>query len=558
MKNREIYCLIGIMAGTIMGMTTDATIACVPSFCVIFNGHAEDWCHVDCPREVSAQVYNGVPYSWWFTPSADYSCYGSEYCGNPAGNVTFASTGTYTVKVEVFDPDYKYACDTKTVHIVAVGLTPDRTTIAADGPRARVTLSVTPAGPTGQCRVRLALTGTSCFAKLYDASTGGNLLLQGNQSHTWTVDEGPDHYPNPVWVQGINGSPLGGTLLTIHYVDPYGVTHPTACAQVQIPFKIYEVHFGPVSAGNNPDLPAGRICVNAQPQYKKAKYRVTQVLPDGSARVTVAPGSSVTDITFEGINGANVNALVSGDEFWAIGNEQYGDYALKLVHNSCSDAQEIKGDSAFKFCIYRGDTIPWLEAKIASWGTYETWDYKDGHYVNYSQSHQASNVKNVYIFTEGGDYEGNVKVSARAVATGTVEGEIQRVDAFGDIAGSISVSMGAFTATLIVPGQQDGAAAGGGVVLQVGALPPDPADTLTGQTEVQRFGSGTYKRLLPEDVAAEWPWTRTFSLPNGPHLVIGIGAAAGASGNPAYRCKGRARTSNVQVNVLGGTYEIVP
>jgi hypothetical protein len=560
----------GVLFCILVGMVTVKASACYPSLDVCLDGHDPEWTFTGCPVGADATATGGTVSDWRYYIWPGGTCDDCDFfenfampCGDPPPrSCPVGSPGTYHLYVDVCERDpFTWEItdsDTasKTIYAVGLGLLAQKTVLAVGGTRGHVIIDVVPAGPTEDCYVQLGLWGATPFAAVYNAPTGGDLLFQGGQSMLWPAAAPPEE----VWVEGINASDFPGCILSIQYVDPYGRTHPE-CTDVSVHFKIYEVHFHAVSAGNVPDLPPGRICVNAQSQYKRARYRVTQVLPDGTARVAVAPGSSVTDITFEGINGANVNALVSGDEFWAVGDEQVGSYLLKLTHNDCAEAQETQGDSAFKFCIYRGDTIPFLEAKIASYGTYETWAYKDGHYVNYGQGQQASNVKSVYIFTEGGDYEGNVRVNARAVATGTVEGEIRRVDAFGDIAGSISVSMGAFTATLNVPGQQDGATAGGGVVLQIGALGADVAVTQTGQTEVQAFGAyATYKQLDPNpaDVDTEISWARTFSLPNGPHLVIGIGAAAGASGNPAYKCKGRARTSNVQVNVVGGTYEIVP
>jgi len=97
----------------------------------------------------------------------------------------------------------------------------------------------------------------------------------------------------------------------------------------------------PVDAGNKPELAKGRICLNAQAEYKKAKWKAI-VLPEGTkATVTAVSG---------GVSVPSGTSLSNGNTFWVEGGTTTGDYTIKIAHNSLPDiCKETKGEKAFKF-----------------------------------------------------------------------------------------------------------------------------------------------------------------------------------------------------------------
>jgi len=354
MNDNRISCGLGILMAIIASMMIRTTIACTPSYKVTLGGLWPQWVHVDCPLAVDAYATGLVVGSWTYHvyPSGLCdSCTCRRYwppCGDPpasscAGSL-FNHIGQYTMCVEVMETNpycgtTKWASDSNTVYAINTALSPDSTCVGVGGPRVRVGITVEPAGPTQNCLVELSL--NSAAVTVWDSPTGGNNLLYPNTYRYWAVGA----QPSEVWVEGVYGA--ANVTLQINYFDKWGCGHPTCVVpRTQFKFDVYEARFEAVSAGNTPDLPPGRICTNAQPQYKKAKYRVTAVLPYGEA--TAARIAGPLDLTLEGIT-QPINHLVTGSEFWAVGAQITGDYQIWLRHNSCLDAKEEKWGTAFKF-----------------------------------------------------------------------------------------------------------------------------------------------------------------------------------------------------------------
>jgi len=250
MNSSRTYCRLGVLAAIMVAMTSGMTSACDPGLEVFLTGQIDpEWVHVGCHRSVDAYATGGTVYNWrYYTwpggtcSMCDWIAWGWTPCGDPPPSScnNFTSVGTYNMVVEVEEVDpytwqvTDYAYDDRTVYAVSVNLSTDRTLLSTGGPRARVELSVQPAGPTGDCQVMLSLGGTAPFANVYDASTGGNVLLYGGTSRCWPVSS----CPSVVWVQGVSAS--DDCWLAIHYVDPYGVPHPSGCESPHVDFGIYE------------------------------------------------------------------------------------------------------------------------------------------------------------------------------------------------------------------------------------------------------------------------------------------------------------------------------
>lgn len=102
---------------------------------------------------------------------------------------------------------------------------------------------------------------------------------------------------------------------------------------------VFKVELQPVAAGNTPDLANGRICINAQAAYKKAKWKVI-VKPFGTA--TVAPLSG-------GVTVSGGAGLSDGATFWVEGGTTVGDYEISITHDSLATCSATAGEKVFKF-----------------------------------------------------------------------------------------------------------------------------------------------------------------------------------------------------------------
>lgn len=108
---------------------------------------------------------------------------------------------------------------------------------------------------------------------------------------------------------------------------------------------VLEVDLEKLPAGCSPDLPPGRICINAQDCYKKAKWKAI-IKGGGTAHVTSTGPAAVT---FQGINGSNPASLSNNDKFWAVGGTEIGGYAITITHNDLSNCENSDDEKVFKF-----------------------------------------------------------------------------------------------------------------------------------------------------------------------------------------------------------------
>lgn len=110
---------------------------------------------------------------------------------------------------------------------------------------------------------------------------------------------------------------------------------------------VLEVDLAKLPAGNSPDLPPSKICLNAQLCYIKAKWKAI-VKGGGTAHVT---STGTVAVTFQGINGSNPASLSNNDEFWAIGDLGLGpgSYAITITHNTQPLCEDSDTDDIFIF-----------------------------------------------------------------------------------------------------------------------------------------------------------------------------------------------------------------
>jgi hypothetical protein len=104
--------------------------------------------------------------------------------------------------------------------------------------------------------------------------------------------------------------------------------------------KAFSVGLEAVPSGNKPELESGRICLNAQPEYKKAKWKVT-VLPEGTT-ATVTPVSGGVIVS----DGAH---LTNDQTCWALGGTVTGNYTNKITHDMCNLCTATNSEKVFKF-----------------------------------------------------------------------------------------------------------------------------------------------------------------------------------------------------------------
>jgi len=110
---------------------------------------------------------------------------------------------------------------------------------------------------------------------------------------------------------------------------------------------VVEVDLAKLNTGCSPDLPPGRICLNAQDCYIRAKWKAI-IKGGGTAHVT---STGPVHVTFEGIDGSDPDALSNNDEFWAIGDLGLGpgNYAITITHNDLSSCEDSDDEKIFIF-----------------------------------------------------------------------------------------------------------------------------------------------------------------------------------------------------------------
>jgi hypothetical protein len=161
--------------------------------------------------------------------------------------------------------------------------------------------------------------------------------------------------------------------------------------------RVLEVGLEAIATGNTPDLENGRMCFNAQEEYKKAKWKAI-VKGDGTARV-----SSTGDVSvgFAGIDGSDPSALADGDEFWVNSPSEPGTYEITIVHNDLSACTGSDGELVFRFvyCL-NSSTVP--SVRQASSGEYTDTSAGGEHDGGYAKLEWASaDTDSVYLEAAG-------------------------------------------------------------------------------------------------------------------------------------------------------------
>jgi hypothetical protein len=162
-------------------------------------------------------------------------------------------------------------------------------------------------------------------------------------TYTWSQVTGPPNGtatfnpadPTTATTVKFSATVPGVYTVNVYYVSPESET----CSTVSQEIVVLKVDLEPVAAGNTPDLTDGRICINAQTEYKKAKWKAV-VKPSGTATVTpVSGGVTVT-------GGAG---LSDGDTFWVEGGTTVGDYEIKITHDSLATCTATASEKVFTF-----------------------------------------------------------------------------------------------------------------------------------------------------------------------------------------------------------------
>jgi hypothetical protein len=402
----------------------------------------------------------------------------------------------------------------------------------------------------------LAIGGNPAGVMLWDSQTGGQVIPLTYGYATWSAGAS-SHFEETVYVEGTTAT--DDCWIEVLYYDANGDSHPASpCTRVRVDFDVYDVDLYKESAGNSPDLDAGQICINAQSQYNRAKYKAF-VWPFGTtASVGVAAGSSVTDLTFDGIDGADTSALEYGDEFWVIGDEQVGDYEITLTHNACSDAKDTDGDTVFKFEVQQG-SLSGLDISVAVHGTYPYYDYAPG---TGSDSASDSRTRDFWVNATGDTYSGKVTLTATYKAFGGLEAQSKKNWLDGISVTGFSLPIPGYpTARFSVPDVTGGVRAAAGLAFKV------PHDT--GCHEVTRmvYTNPLDWPLLSTDHQGGYPYGPTESGPlditfnstgSGAAHSLTITAYVDVSVNYGNINKGQARVSSLGSEINNSVFTIVP
>ena len=154
----------------------------------------------------------------------------------------------------------------------------------------------------------------------------------------------------------------------------------------------------------------GRICLNAQDEYKKAKFEVT-VKPEGTtAAVTQDDGASDADITL------SKTTLQDGDTFLVEQNGETGKYVIEHEHNGCSDCTDTYSETVFEFELKETNT-QYSPASTGQGGVSNDHKIEFGVNNTYGVKHAADVQTKTYAYfitNPSGVYSQYVKAKLRA------------------------------------------------------------------------------------------------------------------------------------------------
>jgi hypothetical protein len=396
---------------------------------------------------------------------------------------------------------------------------------------------------------RASLSWASTKIEVYDSATGGTPLTSPEQ-----YDATPT--PRSFFIKGVEASDdlAEETLL-------FEALHVAPYPHDIVAFTVVKVDLTPIPAGNTPELADGRICLNAQPQYKKAKWKAT-VLPNGTTAtvIPVSPGTVTV------ISGAG---LANGATFWVEGQTTGGDYQIKITHDALSTCTDTDGEKCFRFVLKKSAEAVLGEVKKASHGGHDAWDYSPGS-AGLSEQGSDGHFCEVWPVTEPTACYAD-KVESEFVARELSEfgpvanGEIARNHLFNDISGVLSVTIPRTGLSITVPASTTGASARSGGAIMVGAL-NGAGPTTDGPIEsfVDGFGFGEFSANYSGVWRPSVTTKRTFNMgaSTTEKVEVSGGEAVGVSVKPGSTRKGRARAgldiAPCWIYIGAGSWKIVP
>jgi len=133
----------------------------------------------------------------------------------------------------------------------------------------------------------------------------------------------------------------GYVIVTTYWEPPKGNAgeeEMNASATATVVF----VNLEPISAGNNPDI-SPNMCTNAQPEYKKAKWKAT-VLPEGT----------IAWLKMENLHIENDERdYLSNGDVIIVMPDSIGEYKIRLIHSELSSCFVEKSAITFAFKLER-------------------------------------------------------------------------------------------------------------------------------------------------------------------------------------------------------------
>lgn len=109
--------------------------------------------------------------------------------------------------------------------------------------------------------------------------------------------------------------------------------------------RVLGVDLEAIAAGNTPDLVYGRMCFNAQDDYKKAKWKAI-VKGGGTAAVS---STGTVSVSFSGEEDSDTSALNDGDKFWVNSPSATGTYEITITHNDLAACTATDDEKVFEF-----------------------------------------------------------------------------------------------------------------------------------------------------------------------------------------------------------------
>jgi hypothetical protein len=319
--------------------------------------------------------------------------------------------------------------------------------------------------------------------------------LEITKSFEWTISDNANVFFGSVNAQTVELKLLNMETLFKSYLVKVVVTwtlfdkaanttsYKTASDSMTLDVKTFSVGLEAVPAGNNPELASGRICRNAQLDYRKAKWKVT-VLPEETT-ATVTPVSDNVTITGGG-------GIINNDAVWVNG-VVVGEYKIKVTHDDCDLCTSTNGENVFVFKFAntvsssdgpKDGTVDGYKVSVPSGGNNVECPAR----VSQNFTMKVLTYPMVDLYT--GTVSGQAKISYEAEAFSKI---IKRIEVDPSPV-SISITYEFLTLNLQSSGTGDIAAFVGGVAIKLNNEPVIPGKTLTySSTQIDvPFGFSSY------------------------------------------------------------------